>query len=58
MGQIYELSDNINEAITYYKNSYNIWEKIINDDNYEVLFQIALKISELLSVKKNPEEGK
>ena len=47
MGQIYELMNNYNDAIEYYRNSYKIWEKIITDDNYEILFQIAIKLSEL-----------
>ena len=47
MGQIYEKANNISEAIEYYDNAYKIWEKIIVDNNYEVLFQIAMKLSEL-----------
>ena len=58
MGQVYELANDLNEAITYYRNSYSIWEKIINDDNYEVLFQIAIKLSELSAIVNKPEEGK
>ena len=53
MGQIYELADNIQESIEYYENSYKIWEKIINDNNYEILFQIAMKLSELHATNKN-----
>jgi len=47
IGQIYELSNNISEAIDNYKNSFSIWEKIIKDNNFEVLFTLAIKISEL-----------
>ena len=47
MGQIYELMKNYNDALGYYSNSYKIWQKIITDDNYEILFQIAIKLSEL-----------
>ena len=47
MGQIYDLWNNLNDAIEYYNNSYKIWEKIITDDNYEVLFQLAILLSEL-----------
>ena len=53
MGQIYEFAENIPEAIEYYDNSYKIWEKIINDNNYEVLFQIAMKLHELYAANKN-----
>ena len=47
IGQIYELANEIKDSIEFYENSYNIWKKIINDNNYEVLFQIAMKLSEL-----------
>ncbi len=47
IGQIYELSNNISEAVDNYKNSYSIWEKIIKDENFEVLFTLAIKISDL-----------
>ena len=58
MGQIYELQDDIENAIEFYRNSYKIWEKIINDDNYEVLFQIAIKLSELYASMIKPEDSK
>ena len=57
MGQIYELARNISEAIEYYDNSFKIWEKIINDNNYEVLFQIAMKLSELYATNKDYEKS-
>ncbi len=47
IGQIYELSNNISEAVDNFKNSFSIWEKLIKDDNFEVLFTLAIKISEL-----------
>ncbi len=34
--------NDLNEAIDYYNNSYKILKKIITDDNYEVLFQLAI----------------
>ena len=57
MGQIYEKANNVLEAIEYYENAYKIWEKIINDNNYEVLFQIAMKLSELYAAKKDYENS-
>ena len=57
MGQIYEKANNIDEAIQYFDNAYKIWEKIINDNSYEVLFQIAMKLSELYAAKKNFESS-
>ena len=47
IGQIYELANAIKDSIDYYENSYNIWKKIITENNYEVLFQISMKLSEL-----------
>lgn len=47
LGQIYELSENFNDAIEYYKNSYTIWEKVVKDDEYEVLFTLATKLAEI-----------
>ena len=47
IGQIYELANAIKDSIEYYENSYNIWKKIITENNYEVLFQISMKLSEL-----------
>ena len=47
IGQIYEFANEIKDSIEYYENSYNIWKKIITDNNYEVLFQISMKLSEL-----------
>ena len=47
IGQIYELENAIKDSIDYYENSYNIWKKIITENNYEVLFQISMKLSEL-----------
>ena len=57
MGQIYEKANNISEALEYYDNAYKIWEKIINDNNYEVLFQISMKLSELYATRKDFENS-
>ncbi len=57
MGQIYELWNNLNDAIEYYNNSYKIWEKIITDDNYEVLFQLAILLSELYAKVDKGEDA-
>ena len=57
MGQIYELWNNLNDAIEYYNNSYKIWEKIITDDNYEVLFQLAMLLSELYAKVDKGEDA-
>jgi tetratricopeptide (TPR) repeat protein len=57
LGQIYELSENVNDAIEYYKSSYTIWEKIITDGNYELLFTLAIKISELYEKSEKIQEA-
>ena len=38
-------------------NSYKIWEKIITDDNYEVLFQLAILLSELYAKVDKGEDA-
>jgi tetratricopeptide (TPR) repeat protein len=53
MGQIYELAGEIKDAIEFYENSYNIWKKIIDDGNYDVLFHISMKLSELYAQIKD-----
>ena len=53
LGQIYELCDNNNEAIEYYKSSYSIWEKILSNGNYEILFTLAIKVAELCEKYEN-----
>jgi hypothetical protein len=53
LGQINELSENYTDALDYYNNSYNIWEKIIKDDNYDVLFTLSIKLSELYEKAEN-----
>ena len=53
IGQIFELSENIEEAIDNYRSSFSIWEKIITDNNYDVLFTLAIKISELHEMVEN-----
>jgi tetratricopeptide (TPR) repeat protein len=57
LGQIYELSENMNDAIEYYKSSYTIWEKTITDGNYELLFTLAIKISELYEKLQKIQEA-
>jgi len=47
IAEIYEKSNCISESVENYKNSFSIWEKIIKDENFEVLVTLAIKISEL-----------
>ncbi|MCQ2821249.1 MAG: tetratricopeptide repeat protein [archaeon] len=49
MAQIYNLENLLNDSVANYKNAYAIFEEIIADDNYEELFDLALKISDLYS---------
>lgn len=53
IGQIHELDNNVSDAIYNYKCSFTIWEKIITDNNYDVLFTLAIKISELQEKVEN-----
>ena len=53
LGQIYELQGDLNDAIEYYRNSYSIWEKIIKDNNFEVLITLAIKLGELFGKVEN-----
>ncbi len=53
LGQIYELSEAFSEAIEYYNNSLTIWEKVVKDDDYEVLFTLATKLAELHEKNSN-----
>ena len=57
IGQIYEKAGNITDAIEYFDEAYKIWEKIINDNDYEIFFQIAMKLSELYVTNKNLENS-
>jgi tetratricopeptide (TPR) repeat protein len=57
LGQIYELSDNLSDAVEYYRNSLTIWENIIKDGNYEVLFSLSIKLSELYEKSENFEDA-
>ena len=53
LARIYEIWGKMNETIEYYTNSYKIWENIIEDDNYEILFEIAMKLSEIFKKTNN-----
>lgn len=54
LGQIYELSENLNDAIEYYRNSYSIWEKIFkDDDDPQVMIALSTKLSELFEKAEN-----
>ena len=58
LGQIYELSNKLNEALEYFSFSWEIWEKVIiknendqadniNEDHYLLILEVAIKIAEL-----------
>ena len=57
IGLIYELANKFQESIDNYNDSYNIWAKIIKDDNYEILFEISMKLSELYAKNKKFKES-
>jgi tetratricopeptide (TPR) repeat protein len=54
LGQIYELQGDLNNSIEYFRNSYNIWEKIIKDSSqYEVFITLSMKLAELFEKAEN-----
>ena len=53
IARIYDIWGKMNETIEYYTNSYKIWENIIEDDNYEILFELAMKLSEIFKKTNN-----
>jgi hypothetical protein len=54
LGQIYELQGDVNNAIDYYRNSYTIWEKIIQDHaQYEQLISLAMQLADLFEKNEN-----
>lgn len=57
LGQIYEFSENFVDAVENYKNSYSIWENIIKNGDFEVLFTLAIKLSELYGKLNDPQNA-
>lgn len=54
LAQIYELQGDYPNAIEYFKNSYNVWEKIIKDPTHnEIFITLSMKIAELLEKSEN-----
>jgi len=54
LGQIYELQNDTNNAIEYYRNSYSIWEKILQESHlYEVFVTLSIKLAELYEKVEN-----
>lgn len=59
MAQVYTLWNCFNDAVDNYLISYNIWDKIITDNNYEVMYQIAMSVANLyIKMDKNEEAYK
>ena len=57
MAQVYEAWNLFYDSIECYMNSYNIWKKIIKDNNYEIMFVIALKVAGLYGLVNKNEEA-
>ena len=55
--QVYEAWNLLNDSIEYYRNSYDIWDKIIKDNNYEIMFVIALKVAGLYGLLDENEKA-
>lgn len=54
IGQTYNYSNSYNDAIDNYKIAYDLWKTIISDNNYEVLFDISIKVADLYIKINNP----
>ena len=54
LGQIYEITEKYDDSINYYRNAYNIWEKL---NEYKILFEISMKLSELYTKIDKGEEA-
>ena len=57
MAQVYEAWNLLYDSIEYYMNSYTIWDKIIKDNNYEIMFVIALKVAGLYGLLNDNEKA-
>lgn len=57
MAQVYELWNLPRDSIEYYMNSYTIWDKIIKDNNYEIMFVIAQKVATLYGLLNDNENA-
>lgn len=55
--QVYEAWGLLFDSIEYYMNSYTIWDKIIKDNNYEIMFVIALKVAGLYGLLDDNENA-
>jgi len=54
LAQIYEDRNEINNAIENYKNSFTIWEKLMqNVADYEIFITLAIKLAELYNKVQN-----
>lgn len=57
IGQVYELWEMYNDAIDNYEKSYKIWEQIISNDDYEVLFHLSIKLADLYQKNNNADKA-
>ena len=57
IGQVYELWEMYNDAIDNYEKSYKIWEQIISNDEYEVLFHLSIKLADLYQKNNNADKA-
>lgn len=57
IAQVYELWKMYQNAIDFYNKSFQIWEQIITNNDYEVLFQISIKLAGLYGIIKNEEQA-
>ena len=53
IGQIYSNDNSLNDAISSYESAKDIYEKVINDNNYDIIFTLSIIISELYTKIKS-----
>lgn len=61
LGQIYEISNNLPDAIEYFKFAWEIWDKILknspNDEGHLMVVDVAIKLGELMEKSGNPSNS-
>lgn len=57
IAQVYELWKMYQDVIDFYNKSFQIFEQIITNDDYEVLFQISIKLADLYGKIKEEEQA-
>lgn len=61
LGQIYEISGNISEAIDYFKYAWEIWSKVLkessSEEGFNMVVDVAIKLSDLIYQSGDPNSS-